>query len=802
MSLPASRPALWPWVLMSGGAGLALALSPLLLGQSWFGLDLTRVDLPFQCELRAHLHVGGGFALSRLIGNGEPLFANPQAQALYPLRWLQVLLPQYVGLQAGIGLHLALAAAGTTWLAASFGIRGALAAWTGLFFMLSGTVLDLVGHCSYLLDAAWLGWAWGGARLVLAGRGGPAGVAALLIALAAFLLGGEPFGFGLALALVGLECALAPFARDRPAGSLRTAFLQVGGALASATAIGLGQWLSSWPELHLGAHGDGLSAGVLLHWPLEAPHLLGMALPGVLIAPVQGSDNLWTLFMTSWGLHGAAADGSWNLTPYLGLPCIALASLSLLRGRTRVAVAVLVLGALLAAGGNTPLFPALLAAFPPLRFFRYPAKYFVLCTLAVAVLAGATLQALTDDTAERRRAARALLGALLILLLLLAGLSLEGPALHRWAAALAATTDLQPGLPTVPALLSRLLTQETVLLGLFTMVLLLARKAEWALRLLPLLVAADLLLAALSSVTIGRDPFSGPAPLASSAPTAEAGPIYCASEDLFRALHPTQPSVHDYLQWDLALATKTFSLPNLNACDGVVSGIPYSILQPDVRKLLRDGVSRHRTSAARALGCTHLVSMQAPVDGQVRRPATNPFAGLQLPGAMAPAVFVIDDPVQASFVSKEPRWTTPREDLLSAVSQSRSALEVVRLVDDPEGHWPAGMPLPSGGAVESDPPMWEGATRAKVDLRGTGGAVVGLRTTYASGWQASQGGAPLPTLRVSASFVAAVTRDATLGPILFEYRIPNLRYGLLSAFAGLAGAVGLLLASTRRQRAG
>ena len=112
MTAPTPRP-LWQWVLASGTAGLLLALLPALFGLSYFGLDLTRVDLPFQCELRGHLQHLEGLQLSRAIGNGEPLFANPHAQALYPLRWLQVVLPQYAGLQLGVALHLALRVSGS-----------------------------------------------------------------------------------------------------------------------------------------------------------------------------------------------------------------------------------------------------------------------------------------------------------------------------------------------------------------------------------------------------------------------------------------------------------------------------------------------------------------------------------------------------------------------------------------------------------------------------------------------------------------------------------------------------------------
>ncbi len=98
---------------------------------------------------------------------------------------------------------------------------------------------------------------------------------------------------------------------------------------------------------------------------------------------------------------------------YFGVPLLALALLGLIAGKSRTwsifwtAAGAIALVA--AFGGHTPVYPFVRDHLPVLGWFRFPVKYFVICSMAVACSAAAGWDAITGDdatgaaTAWRRR---------------------------------------------------------------------------------------------------------------------------------------------------------------------------------------------------------------------------------------------------------------------------------------------------------------------------------------------------------------------------------------------------------------
>ncbi|MBN2360185.1 MAG: hypothetical protein JXR83_12105, partial [Deltaproteobacteria bacterium] len=161
----------------AAAAAIALALLglPLVFGHYYYGLDQTQTNVGLLCAIERLLAQDAPLWLSPAVGNGAPLLTRPEAALFYPVRWLALLLPPDAGASLEAVLHLALAAAGATWLGRTFGLRPAAALAAGLATAFSGSYLDLLLHTSiYPAGGAWLPWVWAAARRALhpGGRAG------------------------------------------------------------------------------------------------------------------------------------------------------------------------------------------------------------------------------------------------------------------------------------------------------------------------------------------------------------------------------------------------------------------------------------------------------------------------------------------------------------------------------------------------------------------------------------------------------------------------------------------------------
>ncbi len=396
--------------LLLGCAGAAVLLVPgLLTGRLPARGDLPDFFWPMKWYTARRWLAGSPPLWNPLSGCGEPWLAKLQTGVFYPGD-APFLLPWPFGPPVAIALHLAVAASGmAAWLSALG--RSRLAALSGaVLFVFGGAFLSLVPVWANFTTGAWLPWIFLGARRTARGEG----VATFPLASSLAFLAGEP-----ALAAAGsVAAAGAAFVSTRdvpfvPAGGPRRAAARLAGGLL------------------LGAALTAVTAVPFVLHLRESGRIVGATREEALARPVRISDLSDVLWPPPDALtrSPAAGRGGYLATLALGPLPFALA-LSGLAGalRTRLGVALtalLALGFALSLGAAGGLMPFLWDV-GPARGLRFPARWFVLAQLALAVFAAVGVDAWRSEEPEARRAALAGLG---VSLLLSAGLlPLAGPA--------------------------------------------------------------------------------------------------------------------------------------------------------------------------------------------------------------------------------------------------------------------------------------------------------------------------------------------------------------------------------------
>ncbi len=421
--------------------------------------DILHYFYPYRDYAAASLRAGRIPFWNPYIFMGAPFLANPQAAALYPLHWPLSWLPVTRQLYWSGAIHAWILALGGCALMRRWGAGWLAAVGAGLVLAGSGFYGGLLGHINQMNGAAWLPWLlW-----ALEGRWtaeerakrneereektGPSRLASHFRRFAALLL---PFALFVALTLL--------------AGHTQTTYINL---------FGVGAWLlaTSWRTyslgmVHLAASFLIYVLGVLLGVLLAAAQLLptlelsqlGLRSGGLSYVDVTSFSLRplllhWTL-LPSYGLRDLsvvfATLGYTEFVAYVGVVGLLLALVAVVSRLRPVAgrrlwtfghwpLAVLCglffagLGLFLALGRWNPFSLLFYYLAPGFDLFRTPARWMMLYTLGVAVLAGAgtewlwgRMKATGVKTAARRlsRAGGAALLTILALDLLLAARAL------------------------------------------------------------------------------------------------------------------------------------------------------------------------------------------------------------------------------------------------------------------------------------------------------------------------------------------------------------------------------------------
>ena len=407
-----NRAARFGGVLVAVGLALAVLLvfRPLLLTNRVLATgDAFAYFTPYRDFANQALAAGRLPLWNPYLFLGSPFLANPQSAVFYPLHWFFIGLPAAKSLAASVGLHLWLAGFGT----ALYVRRVARLSWSaafvgGLVFMLGGYLGARAGQVNQLSAAAWLPWmlwlleeTWGRGRALAAGPGRVnwiAGAALALVVALQLLAGHTQTAF---INLVGLSVAaiwpavvaLLAWLWQRlyhSAPAMERASLAAGGRrfglLLAAVALGFGlAAVQLLPTLELAGQSirsGGLTFREVASFSLDPRRLLLSLLPTY-------RENLPDRF-------GSPAYGEYVV--YVGVAGLLLAGLGLWTGRRAsgsglrlargLALALAVVGFALALGMYDPLYFLLYKLVPGFDLFRAPARWMLLYTVGVAVLAG------------------------------------------------------------------------------------------------------------------------------------------------------------------------------------------------------------------------------------------------------------------------------------------------------------------------------------------------------------------------------------------------------------------------------
>ncbi len=352
---------------------LAVVLAPqAAVGDGTFAYhDFRHHHLPWRAWAAQRWLAGEFPAWASGAGNGFPLFAEGQGGFLYlPTMLLFVLLPGGMALDWAVLGHHALAATGAWWLCTLGGRRGAGPVLAGVIYGFSGF---MVSHALYLgmqNAAAWLPWVLG-ATLSRRGWLVATGIAAMGLA-------GHPQAAAFGGLLAG---GFALATQERGALVRWTAWAGAGLAIASP------QLAASLELSQFSMRDGGVGADFAQVGAMPPQELVGLVLPYA-FGFDRPADVVQTYYHRGSGYWGAGVN-SWEMCTYLGVPAIVLALLGVRRAKGWAALALL--AALLMLGG--PLW-SLVRLLPGFDYFRFPARFSMWLSLAVAMLAAHGLETL------------------------------------------------------------------------------------------------------------------------------------------------------------------------------------------------------------------------------------------------------------------------------------------------------------------------------------------------------------------------------------------------------------------------
>ncbi len=775
-------------VAVAGASGVAFVLFalPLFTGLAYFGLDHTRVTLGTRCAIDHALANDLGLLLAPTLGNSGVLALDPLAQIFYPPAWLTRLFSAEVGASVDVVVHLTGCAAATALLARSFRLRSLHALMAGLFCAFSGTMVNLIEHSTYIVSATWLPLAWAAARYAMKAADTRPALALVVVAVSGCFLGGEPQGGAVAIGLVVMEALAGQLRRHRRDRRARLAALMA--ALAVGGFVSAALWWPTLAELALGNRAGALPSSEAFAWAFGPSAWLSTVWPGIWVTQITPWTTLWQV-MTG----GTFEAIPWNLSPYLGPTFLVLVLVGAHRRAMRVPLVVAVTFLGVAAGDHLPLLPALAKVTDLATWFRYPAKYLVVATPALAVIAAAGVHRL----ARRRAALRFVAGGLAVIALQLAAflwLRAHGADLDALAAEMK-RVPIEPPLPRASQMLASALWASALPLALAVLVCVVRR------RLAPVvgaLVIVDLLVAASGVVGIGPRLLDAASPLTllPPSPSAAVPAILCVEPALLRA---TTVTAGEASPWTQALFVRRFGISELQACERLSSPTPYS---PAAARLPRALEADGTPAALRALGCTYVVRTAGVADDGWRSALPDDVTS-DLRRVVRIEVAAVDDPLPPSFVARNPVLVASEDDARALIGEAAGGSEVLAIIDDPTRAIPARTPLPSGAGIDVERVVVDGAARRTLYATGTGSAVIGVRASYLAGWEATQSGRALPTVRAGGAQLAVVVEDVARGPIELRYRPPRRRAALACVVAALASMVAtVVLAEGARRRRG
>lgn len=805
LSSPSRLPRwLWP------GAAMAVAFLPFVPGLSathiFFVRDLTLFFWPRHLWIRDAMRHGRLPLWDPYSAGGQAVFPDALNQLfLPPVALLRLLMPAALGFNLIVALPLPLAALGA-WLFARRHVAAQSAALGAIAFAASGSVLSTANFPNLSWSIAWAPWIlWAVDRDLDAPSARRLATLAGLMALQ--VLSGEPVTLAGTIALAAAY-ALAQ-CRRAPAGRRGRITVRLAAAFAAAAAVSAVQLV---PMVLAARHSPRAYLNDADFWSLHPLWTVEAVLPHV-FGDAYTSYNRAVPWMPP--LNSGREPFFFSI--YIGPVVLLLALLGAVAGERRWRFFWLFVGAvglLFGLGAHTPVYVALQAIVPGLRSFRFPAKFFLFASLAIAMLAAGGADVLLRRGGEAalpvgRGTARAMTVAVVTAGLLAAGLA-GGVVLAPFAAArvffeigrAVGVTDPVAGAEflfhSVPPAAVRVLALLTVGGVLLLVAWTRPRQAGGARLLLLVVVAADLVV-----VHAGLNPVLPASRFGAPAWTAEIanrptrfyvggkfrGSIFEADPDLaLRGWHA--PPGFNVIEGRAIVSTYLAVVPAPWHAREILSyDLPllWPVEHLQAERMFEQADRGQRVRFLQRTGVQYCLAgtPMHPHDRLVAR-FDEPFATVSLYECVPDAKRV----VVTDTAIVEPDHVAQLRQLF----QERPGERAIPVMLDAEPPPPGGAPAAAGAAAARI--VEDTATRVVVEaVAGEGGGYLVLRDTYDPDWRVQVDGEPTPMARADALF-----RAVRLAPgahrVEFRYR-PTAVYVwgacsalsvlLLAAFAALTG---------------
>ena len=392
---------------------------------------------------------------------GQPLLADPSAQVLYPLTWLNLLMRPWLYYTIYATLHFLLAGFGMRALSRHLGLSPLASVVAAGTWVLSGPYISMVDLWHHYAGASWMPFVVLAADRALGGN--RRDVARFALVLALQILAGSADLCAMTLLLSAALGVARHLDLKRPLSPTNRAVVARGfGAVLLAVGLSAPLWLPAL-EIVSRASRASLPQGVRTYWSMHPLVAIETLLPG-LFTSLPLKSALRASFFESREPFLASL--------YLGVGALALVTAAAVASRHPLRVlllCVLALSFLVSLGPHTPAYGIVTTLVPPLRVLRYPVKIMALAAFAWALLAGLG----ADAWRERLRGRRLAVPAASLALVLGLAASLAAAARFAPEAMAARLVDLPPDL-SAALVFGSLSSRLAVTTSLLAMALLLA----------------------------------------------------------------------------------------------------------------------------------------------------------------------------------------------------------------------------------------------------------------------------------------------------------------------------------------
>lgn len=731
-------------------AAITAVFYPLLVGRSIYHRDIALWLAPARAMVREALSRASLPGWSPWEGLGFPIPADPLYATFYPLALLTLPLPAGWGETVYLLAHVLLGGAGLGALARRAGASPHARAAGALAWMLTGLTCSEWSTGVLLPATTWIPWmcafAWDLARRAVEGAPLTRPALALGVAGAMQLLTGEVYVAIMALIPAVALAAAAAGTSERPQPaliSLRRCALPLLGAAALALALSAPSWGPAVALVGGTARAGAMSTAALDRWSLPPILLADLLVPRGLVARWMATHDP--------ALTARIGDHLFFFGLYAGATALSLACLAPRRRGAAVAwtaLALVLLGVLLALGPATPALGALRAVVRPFAHMRTPQKF-----LIVAHTPFALLVALGAERALRGERLRAL-------------------AIYPAALALAALAVQRVAPAATPAYLSSA-AGALLRVGLLLAAIALARRAPRNALALSLTVAVDLGLGAWTVFAWDPPPPRDPPRIAAMVHAAAPG----------RAAGPPRLWWSNRIRYergaDSDAEARALLTPKTHVGSGVavVPGYDAAIAE-EVDRLGHSG----RLGAVRLLAADLALAASPSLPGLTHLATVRAGVHLHRVDAPLPRAFVAHAAVEDPEGSR--LWHLLEEPVLTGAQIALRRRDLALL--------PGRAPRPRSGCTFV---RW---SPGDVTLRCSAGepGVAVLAEQFSPGWRATVDGRDARVLRAN-RVMLGVPVTAGDHTVHLRFTTPWQRAGLAAAGLGAAAVLALFLRSRR-----